>query len=45
MWCIVQVHDKGWMNEEIMAIWFAKIWSRRPGGLFKKPALLVFDQF
>lgn len=42
---IVQVQEKGWMNEDIMAIWFAKVWSRRPGGLLKKPALLVFDQF
>lgn len=42
---IVQVQEKGWMNEDIMAIWFAKVWARRPGGLLKKPALLVFDQF
>ena len=42
---IVHVHEKGWMNEEGMKIWFNKVWSRRPGGLLKKPALLVFDHF
>lgn len=42
---IVHVHDKGWMNENGMKLWFEKIWSRRPGGLLKKPALLVYDQF
>lgn len=41
----VHVQDKGWMNQEGMKLWFGKIWSRRPGGLLKKPALLVFDQF
>ena len=39
------MHEKGWMNEEGMKIWFNKVWSRRPGGLLKKPALLVFDHF
>lgn len=33
------------MNEDMMAIWFAKVWSRRPGRLLKKPTLLVYDQF
>ena len=30
---IVHVHEKGWMNEEGVKIWFNKVWSRRPGGL------------
>lgn len=42
---IVHVHDKGWMDQDGMKIWFEKVWSRRPGGLLCKPALLVLDQF
>lgn len=42
---IVHMHEKGWMNEEGMKICFNKVRSQRPGGLLKKPALLVFDQF
>ena len=42
---IVRVHDKGWMDENGMKIRMEKVWSRRPGGLLKKPALLVLDQF
>lgn len=42
---IVHIHEKGQMNEEGMKIWFNKVWSRRPGGLLKKPALLLFDHF
>ena len=39
------MHKKGCMNEEGMKIWFNKVWSRRPGELLKKPALLVLDHF
>lgn len=28
-----------------MKLWIDKVWSRRPGGLLKKPALLVWDHF
>ena len=35
---IVHVHEKGWMDEESMTIWFNKVWSRRPGRLLKKTA-------
>ncbi|KAM3915673.1 pogo transposable element with KRAB domain [Leptodactylus fuscus] len=42
---IVHVHEKGWMDEGGMKIWIEKVWSKRPGGLLKKPALLVLDQF
>jgi hypothetical protein len=41
----VHAHPKGWMDEERMKLWIEKVWSRRPGGLLKKPALLVWDQF
>ena len=41
----VRVHDQGWMDENGMKIRMEKVWSRRPGGLLKKPALLVLDQF
>lgn len=42
---VVHVHEKGWMNDNGMKIWIEKVWSKRSGGLLKKPALLVLDQF
>ena len=42
---IVHVHDKGWMDENGWKIQVEKVWSKCPGGLLKKPALLVLDQF
>ncbi|XP_078244344.1 uncharacterized protein LOC110070281 isoform X2 [Pogona vitticeps] len=42
---VVHVHEKGWMDENGMRTWVEKVWSKRPGGLQKKPALLVLDQF
>jgi hypothetical protein len=41
----VHAHPKGWMDEEGMKLWIENVWSRCPGGLLKKPALLVWDQF
>ena len=41
----VHVHPKGWMDGEGMKLWLEKVWSKRPGGLLKKPSLLVCDQF
>ena len=42
---IVHVHDKGWMDENGWKIQVEKVWSKCPGGLLKKPALLVLDHF
>lgn len=42
---VVHKHEKGWMKEEGMKIWFSKVWSQRPGGLLEKTASLVFDDF
>uniref|UniRef100_A0A803K4M5 HTH CENPB-type domain-containing protein n=1 Tax=Xenopus tropicalis TaxID=8364 RepID=A0A803K4M5_XENTR len=42
---VVHVHDKGWMDEKGMRLWIEKVWSKHPGGLLKKPSLLVLDQF
>ena len=42
---IVHMHEEGWMNEGGMKICLNRVWSRRPGGLLKKPALLIFDHF
>nr|XP_028597585.1 uncharacterized protein LOC114603030 [Podarcis muralis]XP_028597587.1 uncharacterized protein LOC114603030 [Podarcis muralis]XP_028597588.1 uncharacterized protein LOC114603030 [Podarcis muralis]XP_028597589.1 uncharacterized protein LOC114603030 [Podarcis muralis] len=42
---VVHVHEKGLMDENGMRVWVEKVWSKRPGGLLKKPALLVLDQF
>jgi len=28
-----------------MKLWLKKVWSKRPGGLLKKPSLLVCSQF
>ena len=39
------VHSTGWMDGEGMKLWLEKMWSKRPGGLLKKPSLLVRDQF
>jgi hypothetical protein len=41
----VHAHPTGWMDKEGMKLWIEKVWSRHPGGLLKKPALLVWDQF
>jgi len=35
----------GWMDGEGIKLWLEKVWSKRPGGLLKKPSLLVCDQF
>ena len=35
----------GWTDGEGMKLWLQKVWSKRPGGLLKKPSLLVCDQF
>ena len=42
---IDHMHGKGWMNEGGMNTWFNNVWSRKPGGLLKQPALLGFDHF
>ena len=41
----VRVHSKGWTDGEGMKLWLEKVWSKRPGGLLKKPSLSVCDQF
>ena len=41
----VHVHSKGWMDGEGMKLWLEKVWSKRSGGLLKKPSLLLCDQF
>jgi len=41
----VHVLSEGWMDGEGMKLWLEKVWSKRPGGLLKKPSLLVCDQF
>jgi hypothetical protein len=33
------------MDENGIKLWLHKIWSKRTGGLLKKPTLLVCDQF
>jgi len=40
----VHVHSKGWMDGEGMKLWLEKVWSTCPGGLLKKPSLLMCDQ-
>jgi hypothetical protein len=34
-----------WMDENEMKVWLEKVRVKRPGGLLRKPALLVCDQF
>ncbi|KAG1677113.1 Pogo transposable element with KRAB domain [Nymphon striatum] len=42
---VVHVHPKGCMDEQGVELWLNRLWCRRNGGLLKKPALLVWDQF
>ena len=41
----IHVHSKGWMDGEGMKSWLEKVWPKHPGGLLKKPSVLVCDQF
>ena len=40
----INVHSKGWMDGEGMKLCLEKVWSKCPGGILKKPSLLVCDQ-
>jgi hypothetical protein len=42
---VLHVQEKGWMDENGMKLWLEKVWAKRPGGLLKKPSLLVCGQF
>jgi hypothetical protein len=42
---VLHVQEEGWMDENGMKLWLQKVWAKRPGGLLKKPSLLVCDQF
>ena len=42
---IVHQHEKGWMDEAGTKLWLEKVWQRRPGGLRRRKALLVWDSF
>ena len=41
----VYVQEKGWVDEKVLSKWLKQVWFSRPGGLLKKPALLVWDMF
>jgi len=40
----IHVHSKGWMDRQGMKLGLEKVWSKRPGGLLKKPSVLMCDQ-
>ncbi|XP_034618018.1 pogo transposable element with KRAB domain [Trachemys scripta elegans] len=42
---IIRAHEKGWMDENGTIEWLEKVWNKRPGAFFKKPAMLVWDMF
>ena len=42
---LIHVEEKGWIDEKGMKLWIEKILERRPGGLIKKKACLVYDMF
>ena len=42
---VIHCHPKGWMDEDGVILWLNKVWCTRPGGLLKKPCMLVWDQF
>jgi hypothetical protein len=33
------------MDGNGVELWLKKVWAKRPGGLLRKPALLLCDQF
>jgi hypothetical protein len=41
----VQVHPKGWMDENLTKVWINEVWMKRPGALLKPKSLLVWDMF
>lgn len=41
----VAVQENGWMEKNLMIDWVKKVWQRRPGGLLRRPSLLVLDSF
>ena len=39
------VQQNGWVDEGLLNQWLWKVWFARPGSLFKKKSLLVWDMF
>ena len=42
---LVQVHEKGWMDEAGTKNWLDEVWGRRNGGLSNEKSMLVWDCF
>ena len=42
---LVNVHPKGWMDEQLTRLWLDEVWMKRPGALLKPKSLLVWDMF
>ena len=42
---LVRAHEKGWMNETGVIDWMKNVWNKRPGAVFNKRSLLVWDMF
>lgn len=41
---VIETNKKGWMDEEMMAVWLQKCFARRPDGFFRvKRCILVMD--
>ena len=40
---IVKANEKGWINQEIMQIWFNEVWKKRKNVFFEPKSLLIYD--
>ena len=41
----VYVQEKGWVDETVLSKWLNDVWFKRPGPLWKKNSVLVWDMF
>jgi hypothetical protein len=41
----IHIHAKGCLNETGLKLWLEEVWSKCPGCLLKKPAILACDHF
>jgi hypothetical protein len=42
---IVQIHESGWMTEELVNDCMKSVWFQQPGALLQQLSMLVVDSF